>query len=397
MQKIAVILQFYSGLDVVVESKQWEHCGSPAYYNFIRQLNLDKNIDYQIFLLSTNLSKRDIPENIKLDNLDKTINIIPYYSLFCKESLFYNKKINFIYNKIRQYYTILKRTNQAHLYYIDRDNLLFTALILLFTKKNILTRLLGVTSGLYEHLTIKNNLYSIIVKWVFQHRNSYFVCTNDGSYAELTEKIVGKNRFHLFYNGINMDIQNLYIRKKNKNKFRIIYVSRIENNKGHNDFIKFISHFNLKENLEVVFIGNGSLKNKYCELVNSLKINNIIYFYGRMKHEDVISQLTKSDLLISLNHDGSFGNGVLEAAKLSLPIVTLLHPGCLTKEVNSFKVIRNNKNLQKELSDFFTDFITNPDLRKTMSTNSYNFSKKNLVSWENRISKELDLIRKIST
>jgi glycosyltransferase involved in cell wall biosynthesis len=397
MQKIAVVLQFYSGLDIIVDSKHWEHYGSPAYYNFIRQLNLDKEVDYQIFFLSTKSSRRDIPKEIILDNLDKPINIIPYYSFFSRQSLFYSNKIDFLYNKMRQYYTVLRKSHSAEFYYIDRDNLLLTAFILLLTKKNTLTRLLGVTSSLYDHLTIKNNLFSKMVKWVFQHQNSYFVCTNDGSYAELTEKLIGKSKFYLLFNGVNKNIHNLYKVGRDNNKIRIVYLSRIEPNKGHYDFIKFISNFSLKENLEVVFIGGGSLQKECSELVNKLKINKIVHFYGRMSHKNVISELMKADLFCSLNYDGSFGNGVLEAAQLSLPIVTLLHPGCLTKKVYSFKVLKNNQNLQKELLIFFTDFIGSHNLRKSMSNNSFNFSQCYLVSWEDRILEEFKFMRKIRT
>jgi len=232
-----------------------------------------------------------------------------------------------------------------------------------------------------------------MIKWVFRNKNSYFICSNDGSYAELTDKLVNDNRFFLLFNGVNKNTHNLYKSKKSSEKIRVVYISRIEENKGHYDFIKFIKNFNLKENLEVIFIGDGSLKKEYSKLVNQLKLENIIHFYGRIKHESVTSQLKKSDLFLSLNYDGSFGNGVLEAAQLSLPIVTLLHPGCLTEEVYSFKVIKNNKNLYKELLSFFTDFISSPELRKAMSANSYNFSKKNLISWEDRIDKELYFIK----
>jgi len=393
VQKIAIILQFYSGLNKVTDTGHWEHYGSPAYYNFIRKLNLDEELDYQIFFLSTKLSKKNISGEVSIDNLKRSIVIVPYYFFIDERYFFHSKKVNFIYNKIRQYFFIIKKCKSVRFYYTDRDNLLFASIVLLLTNKKTLTRLLGVTKSLYDHLTVKNNIYSKMIKWVFRNKNSYFICSNDGSYAELTDKLVNDNRFFLLFNGVNKNTHNLYKSKKSSEKIRVVYISRIEENKGHYDFIKFIKNFNLKENLEVIFIGDGSLKKEYSKLVNQLKLENIIHFYGRIKHESVTSQLKKSDLFLSLNYDGSFGNGVLEAAQLSLPIVTLLHPGCLTEEVYSFKVIKNNKNLYKELLSFFTDFISSPELRKAMSANSYNFSKKNLISWEDRIDKELYFIK----
>ena len=395
MQKLVVVAQFYSGLDSIIDSKHWEHSGSPAYYHFVSQLDSSSNFDYQLFLLSTKLSKNIVSKKIFFDNLKNPAMIIPYYPFVFSGPVNFLKIIEFLYNKIRQYYFVLRNSHSAKCYYVDRDNLLLSALLLLFTRKKVITRLLGVTDILYGHLVKKKNLYSKLIRWVFDHPRSHFVCTKDGSYAELAEEKVGKERFCLLFNGVNKVKGRSYSHKENNEKVNIIYLSRIEPNKGHIDFLNAIAKSNLSHRLEVVFVGDGSLRGDCIKLANSIGVGEIVHFVGRLSHEKAMIYLKKADLFLSLNNHGSLGNGVLEAAQFGLPIVTLLHPGCLTDDLNLFHVIKQNQDLQNNVADFLNRFIDDPSLRQSMSMNSIEFSERCLVSWEERMDIEFRFIKNI--
>ncbi len=142
-------------------------------------------------------------------------------------------------------------------------------------------------------------------------------------------------------------------------------------------------------------MGDGSLKDDCIKLANNLGVQRCTHFVGRLSHKKAMIYLKKADLFFSLNYHGSIGNGVLEAAKFGLPIVTLLHPGCLTEKLNFFQIFKKNKDLQNNVADFLNRFLDNPSLRESMSNNSFKFSKYYLVSWEERMDIEFSLIKNI--
>ncbi len=402
MQELVVVTRFFSGIEDILTTGHWGHSGSPAYYHFIRKLDLREDIDYKFFLLSPKLIGNNRKKIIVFDNLDVVANIVPYYPIFFSEYISFIKKIEFFYNKIRQYIFVLSRAYQANNYYIDRDNILFTFILLAISRSNIvITRLLGVPENMYKHLTYRGNIYSKIIRWVFNHNRAYFVCTNDGSYAEKISKKFGGDRFYLLFNGVDKNL--ISIPKVFKNKefpkiTKIAYVSRIVPGKGHVDIIEVLRKINTKNSVVVYMIGDGKLEDKCKKLVKKYRLDDNILFLGKLSHKNTIEYISRSDIFISINYDGSFGNGVLEAATLGLPIVTLKHKGVLSKEYcQFFKFIENNEKTKRDLEKFLEDFMSHKLLRQIMSKNSIEFSKRYLIDWEDRVDSEIDSIVSICT
>ena len=60
-----------------------------------------------------------------------------------------------------------------------------------------------------------------------------------------------------------------------------------------------------------------------------------------------------------------------------------------------FKFIKNNHEIEENITSFIENFIDNKQLRKSMSESSIDFYNSYLVSWDDRINTEIDIINSI--
>ena len=398
MQELVVITRIFSGIEIALESGHWVHSGSPAYYHFIRKLNLTDSLKYKLYFLSPKPIGDNKRKKVIFDNLNTTAKVIPYYCFIFSAKLSICKKIEFFYNKIMQYMTVFFETFYSKYYYIDRDNILLSSLLLSVSRYNIVfTRLLGVTEGLYEHLTVKDNYYSRIIRWTFKNNRSYFICTNDGSYVEETKRKFGGNKFHLLFNGVDKilspKIKKTY--EQQDSKIVITYISRIVEDKGHVEFINSLRGLRDYDNLHVYIVGDGDLKKRCMDLVNKYALDDVVSFTGSLEHTEVMSYLMRTTLFVSLNYHGSFGNGVLEAAQHGVPIVTLSHKGFSSNKYPLLKFINNDEKVEDSLTSFIDKFRNDKILAQNMSNNSIEFSRNYLVSWDERIDYEIVIISSV--
>jgi glycosyltransferase involved in cell wall biosynthesis len=386
---LTIIMQFYSGIKTINDSLEWNHSGSPAYYNLIKNLEVNPNINYNLILLDTSEGTKKIKQ-LKLKNLKNRILIVPYFSLIYSNKISFIKKIENFYNKFRQYILVFKYSKNSSFYYVDRDNIIFSFLVLSFQKKSkVVIRLLGVTENLFHHLTIRKNLFSKIIKSVFINPKVHFICSNDGSYAEVIQNQY-LDKFHLMFNGVDSNIERDI---QESEKFNIVYLSRIVKNKGHKDFINGISKSKFSNDLNVKIIGDGDLKKDMEILTKNLDLTKCINFMGRLKHSDGISELSHADLVISTNYDGVFGNTVLEALKMGIPLIVLEHPGCLSLDKYNLFVLKRDTNLDNNIAKAIDRALIDKTWLNFLKTQSEEFSSKHLIDWKKRIKQELNIVR----
>jgi len=385
---LAVVVQFYSGLSQIIRKNKWMHSGSPAYFHFIQQLNRSKEFSYQLILLSTSKDIKKI-QNLKFRNLNQPIIIVPYYSLFMSAHSSIVKKIENFYNKIMQYIVVIRLTKGTKHYYIDRDNILLAYLLLHFRRVRVIIRLLGVTENLFQHLTTRNNILSKIINWVFNHSNVNFICTNDGSYSEITKNQYNA-RFHLLFNGVDTHLKR---NSQLEQRLKVVYLSRIVANKGHEDFINGIAKSNLTNKLDVKVIGDGGLKSNMEVLSSNLHLDECIDFMGTLSHCDAMEELSKADLVISINYDGALGNVILEASQMGIPVIVLEHPGCLSLTLYDLQVIKRGDELVDNIAKILIKSVNDKVWLNNLGKRSEQFYLEYLSSWDQRIKSEMFLIK----
>ena len=199
-----------------------------------------------------------------------------------------------------------------------------------------------------------------------------------------------KDKFHLLFNGVDANL------KKNPqlgNKLKLVYLSRIAYNKGHEDFINGIARSNFANKLDVKIIGSGILKDDMKVLSLNSNLNECINFMGRLDHLVAVDELSKADLVISINYDGVYGNVVLEASSMGIPVVVLEHPGCQTQGLYGLLGLKRGDRLVGNIAKIIRNAVNNEVWLSDIGKNSEQFSLKHLSSWDQRIESEMLIIK----
>jgi glycosyltransferase involved in cell wall biosynthesis len=90
------------------------------------------------------------------------------------------------------------------------------------------------------------------------------------------------------------------------------------------DLVQYWQKMTDKNNFQLVFVGEGSLKD---ELMNMTKSNKSIYFLGNKSKEDVRDLLFASDAFVLLTKNDPNPLTLIEASFAKLPILTTRFAG----------------------------------------------------------------------
>ena len=181
----------------------------------------------------------------------------------------------------------------------------------------------------------------------------------------------------IIYNTPKIDEEKIKqkIIKTTNEKFKIVYVGILQNNRLLKEIGEEIKKY---ENIELHIGGFGKLEEYFLDL--SKKYNNIFY-YGKMKYEDVLRLEKDADALFATynpevqNHKYSAPNKLYEAMALGKPIIVCKNTG-IDKIVdnNHIGVIINYNG--KEFINVVNKLINNPKLQGELSKNAKNLYTK---------------------
>lgn len=105
-------------------------------------------------------------------------------------------------------------------------------------------------------------------------------------------------------------------------KLRIAFVGRLEKPKGVDKVVRSLAL--IKEQIpaaELVIIGEGPFKHEISEIIREMDLQDSVFLPGRLKHDDVISELGKADLFCFPSVTEGFPKVVVEAMACGLPVV----------------------------------------------------------------------------
>lgn len=127
---------------------------------------------------------------------------------------------------------------------------------------------------------------------------------------------------YVIYNPI-VDSNSQYFRYKNLNysHIKLVTAGRIEYEKNQELLIRVVSK--LKKNgysVELHILGEGSLKHKLVDLSKTLGIESNIVFDGFRKN--IFNELSRGDIFLLSSRYESFGNVIVEAMNVGLPVIS---------------------------------------------------------------------------
>ena len=210
-----------------------------------------------------------------------------------------------------------------------------------------------------------------MIRFFLKNKKTQIIVQNPDDLKKLVELNIDKINITLI-KGVGVNTEE-YKPNNNFNKVpRIILASRLLWSKGILTFYECAKQLK-EEGIIANFILAGKPDEKNpdsipLEILNSYNNNNIIKWIGHI--ENMSEELANSDIML---FPTLYGEGVpkilLEAASVSLPIVTYDVPGCreiVENNFNGFLVDRGNK---KELVKKIKSLIIDINLRIKMGSN----------------------------
>lgn len=228
----------------------------------------------------------------------------------------FNEIIYFRCKKLRSSIKKVRENEVIHFHLTNFSALFFLAIARFFNKKIICT--------FHTIPILKANfiLFLEALRVVIVY-NFFVLFSNDIIILSLSQKeLVG--RYILFksllekkstiINGF-ISGRNIKTRNKSSDKLTLIYVGRLEVEKGFNDLIEVLRIFR-DDSICFYIAGTGSLVGKIPK-----DLKNVFYL-GSLKNEEVLEYMSKSDMLISFSHNEVSPVVILEAMSQGLAIVS---------------------------------------------------------------------------
>jgi glycosyltransferase involved in cell wall biosynthesis len=197
-------------------------------------------------------------------------------------------------------------------------------------------------------------------------------------------ELIGKKNVSVIPNGI--DVKRVSKIAPNIEKCDVIFVGRLIKEKNVDILIKavdFISHE--LGDVKCHIIGNGPEKEKLIKLVKNRRLNDKITFLEFMEHDDILSRMKSSKLLVLPSSREGFGMVVIEAFACGLPVITTNHRHNATSELVSKETGFVIDLDTYQLGDTIYKLITDDMLQKSMSESAMIFAHK--YDWEDIVDK----------
>ena len=231
-----------------------------------------------------------------------------------------------------------------------------------------------------------------------------FIITDDGTYGDEVAEYFGiSNEKVLFWrNGIDRpdfskqnEIRN-YIRKENsldEKDIVVLAVSRLVHCKRVDRIIEAFNRVK-KDNIKLIVIGDGSER----KILESLSKNKNVLFLGAITNDKVKEYMLACDIFVSMYDLTNIGNPLLEALSAGMAIVTLDNGDTPSMSNGKNMIMLSSKDeslIINDLSKEICNLSINQIKRKLLGENARVYAENNLLSWEERINKEVDIIASI--
>lgn len=160
-------------------------------------------------------------------------------------------------------------------------------------------------------------------EWLCKYLPGKIVVVSDFLKTRLLEFGVKKEKILILKNGFITETHlnhERYPATDSRGRFRIISVGMMTGNKGHDQAIETVKRIvSLGHNVELIFVGDGTEKERLTMKVKELKLQNNITFLG--KRRDVPRLLAQADLFLHLTELETFGMVITEAMAARLPVI----------------------------------------------------------------------------
>ena len=316
-------------------------------HEFCELLNQDKRIGISVLYLHFFSFRKLFPFWFKKPPINDTNYNVIYVKIFnLKSKLFF-----FLTNQF-----ILKQYANKVLNKIKPSNIQFDVIhiqsvcnnVTPFITVNISNRL-KLPIVLTEHYTSFKEAKGAIFKPFFTEKDVVEVVENISVRAAVSNfaselfQSYFKCKFQTIYNTVHNDFFTSQVSKSKNSNFTFISIGKLDHRKGFLELlIAFEKLYKQNNNLKLVIIGEGDLKDVMKSYIQQHDLTNNVFIYNWMKKNEIIEQLDMSHVLISASEMETFGLTIVEALLRGLPVIA-------TKSGGPLELINKNNGLLVEL------------------------------------------------
>lgn len=244
-----------------------------------------------------------------------------------------------------------------------------------------------------EHNTVNSRIGNIVFrqidKIIYKAYRKIISITSDVKHVLITKLNLKDDKCIVVNNGINLSkISNAVALSKKDYSILpdakiLIQISRFNKQKDQVTLIESMKY--LPENIILLLVGDGYLKQECELLVSNLRIENRVLFLGiRM---DVPELLKMSDVVVQSSHWEGFGLAAVEGMAAKKPVIASNVPG-LGEIVNGAGLLFE-KGDNKQLGGLITDLLNNKKYYDEVCERCYQRAQK--YSIDLMVSKTMDI------
>ncbi|WP_085909938.1 glycosyltransferase family 4 protein [Kiloniella majae] len=403
--KILYVARLYSGLENSINELNWEPRGVPTVAKLIERLSKDESINLRIIFSVkdgyTTLSLTN-DKKIKISGINADISILSGYVFGHLPKTKIHKMIREISHTYKIFRLIL--IEKPNVIYFDHGSIWTAGLISRVLSIPTIFRVMGISPAM-RRSQVQVNFVNRILKWLYKAPFSAVISTEDGSGSKLWCKnsLNHKATCHIWLNGVNHISSPPIITETHPEKFSVLFVGRLDPDKGGKEFLEALilckNKFN--KNIRGVIIGDGIEMQLMQKLSQKHQLD--IDFQGLIPHAKIMDMHKQTHCYVSLNQFGNLSNANLEAmASGQCMIVPQPKPyneiDAITDSLfgQALCYVPSPTNTDA-LARVISDLEENPNKIIYKKRCMYHLARKYIPTWEERIDKEMALIKDIAS
>lgn len=292
--------------------------------NFLKYCHCEKDNNSKFILVGiTNDTSHEIGKVNKIKVEDMQVDFLPVaYVNFNENSVGQSLRKIFISGIFKNIKSIKKQ--KIDIFYIHSIEALLPIVLNFYSKKIVLFshgNFFAITNFLRfgKKVPFIKQIIQCYIIFSLKYCDEVFVL--DDKTKQEYSKYTSSKKIIKVNNSIDLKIYDNDIYKEDKNKYKILYVGRLSENKGIQNIIKSFMYID-NDSITLDIVGLGEEHGKLKKIVKENNLHEKVKFLGKKIDEELVSIYKKSDILVMNSVTEGTPMVILEAMASGLAIVT---------------------------------------------------------------------------